>query len=132
MIVRDLGTIDEEHAVRVHAVRAEDYSGDYNITVFVSGLPVIVVSDDDGDLDFSFLYATGPGNYGSAIYQTWASAIFHLGEVGEEDYQRYIDAVGTISEDAAFHTLLEYVDGHEICGLIDRVIAAFKDVRDEG
>lgn len=117
-------TLDHERDVVVEGVLAEDYNGELVGTLLVSGYPCVIVErDTESSHAYAVLYPAT-----SAHRQAWADALWHLGEVEEADYERFVYWIGTAEEEAEFNRLGELGDGHGVCGLVDRLTEVMERV----
>jgi hypothetical protein len=107
--------------IDVTAVLMSDFNGDPAVTVFSSGFPVLVVAPGITGEPYSIIE---PAN--SAHRQAFIGFMHEIGELSEELEQRFVGSIGTGLELDTFHEVMDYAEGHPICGVVDEVVKTLK------
>ena len=105
-------TIDQERDVHAVLVALPDYNGSPVATLFVTGYPVLYCEIKEDRYAFRHLGAAYDADDFSPHEQAIAAFYYHIGEVPDDQYQRYVNSSG---QEPDLDGLLEYCDGHPLC-----------------
>jgi hypothetical protein len=107
----------------VTAVVQGDFNGDPVITIFSSGFPMICIEVElsPEDEPYTILEPVADAHRASLV-----ELYFQIGELSEDHKERYADAIGTDQELSVFHDIMQYCEGHGVCGLVDEAVETFR------